>query len=120
MSKPGSPTLGSLRANRPEAQSAIESITTDDIGDAAEALRAVEIEAAREGFVADSSGTVEWTGPPPVEEEYVISVNLGELSIDELRALAKMLRIPNGIETSDQEELMALICTYAEPAPKPR
>jgi hypothetical protein len=120
MSKPGSPTLGSLRANRPEARFASESITTDEISDAAEALRSVEIEAAREDFEADTSDTVEWTGPPPVEDEYVIPVNLEELSIDELRAVASMLRVPDYVTITDQEELMAIIRTYAEPAPKPR
>lgn len=119
MSKPGSPTLGSLRANRPEARSAAEPVTTEEISDAAEALREVEIEAAREDFQADS-GTVQWSGPPPVEEEYVIPVNLDELSIDELRAVAGMLRIPNYSQITDQEELIATIRTYAEPAPKPR
>jgi hypothetical protein len=125
MSKPGSPTLDSLRANRPEARPASESITSDDIRDAAEALRSVEIEAAREDFEADTSDTdtsdtVEWSGPPPVEEEFVIPVNLEELSIDELRAVAGMLRIPDYVKITDQEELMAIIRTYAEPAPKPR
>jgi hypothetical protein len=120
MSKPGSPTLGSLRANQPDATSADEMITTEEISDAAEVLREVEIEAAREDFEADTSDTVEWSGSPPVEEEYVIPVNLEELSIDELRAVAGMLRIPNYAQITDQEELMAVIRTYAEPAPKPR
>lgn len=50
MSKPGSPTLGSLRANRPEGTSYDEPITRDEISDAAEALREVEIEAARDDY----------------------------------------------------------------------
>lgn len=120
MSKPGSPTLESLRANRPEARTAAEPITTEDISDAAEALREVEIEAAREDFEADTSDTVEWSGTMHVEEEYVIPVNLDELSIDELRAVAGMLRIPDYATITDQEELMAIVRTYADPAPKPR
>jgi hypothetical protein len=55
-----------------------------------------------------------------VEEEYVIPVNLEELSIDELRAVAGMLKIPDYATITDQEELTAIIRTYAEPAPKPR
>ena len=120
MSKPGSPTLGSLRANRPEAPPAAEPITTEDISDAAEALREVEMEAAREDFKAESADTVEWAGSPPVEQEYVIPVNLEELSIDELRAVAGMLRIPNYAQITDQDELTDIIRSYAEPAPKPR
>ena len=117
MSKPGSPSLGSLRANRPEAPRATEPITTEEISDAAEALREVEIAAVREDFEADTSDTVEWTtGTALVEEEYVIPVNLEELSIDELRTVAGMLRIPNYAQITDQEELMATIRTYADPA----
>jgi hypothetical protein len=120
MSKPGSPTLGSLRANGPEAPAVAEPVTTEQISDAAEALREVEIEAAREDFEADTSDTVEWTGPIVVDEEYVIPVNLEELSIDELRAVAGMLRIPDYAKVTDQEELMSIIRTYADPVPKPR
>lgn len=124
MAQPGSPTLESLRANH--GQPADEPIRTEDISDAAEALREVEIEAALENAEVesaetfDNSDTVEWTTSKPVEEEYVIPVNLDELSIDELRAVAGMLRIPNYAQITDQEELCAIIRTYADPAPKPR
>jgi hypothetical protein len=117
MSKPGSPTLGSLRANRPEAKSDDQPIHTDEISDAAEALREVEIQAAREDFDFSNDDTVTWS-MPPVEQEYVIPVNLEELSIDELRAVAGMLRIPNYGQITDQEELVSLIREYAVPAPR--
>ncbi len=121
MSKPGSPTLGSLRGNRPEEKTQDEPITSEDISDAAEALREVEIQAAREDAEADSTetnntDTIEWHGSSPVQEEYVIPVNLEELSIDELRAVAGMLRIPDYAQITDQEELIAIIRIYAEPA----
>lgn len=117
MSKPGSPTLGSLRANRPEATTDEQPVHSDDISDAAEALREVEIQAAREEFDFSTDDTVTWT-MPPVEQEYVIPVNLEELSIDELRAVAGMLRIPNYGQITDQEELVSLIREYAVPAPR--
>jgi hypothetical protein len=125
MSKPGSPTLGSLRANRPEGKHQDQPITSDDISDAAEALREVEIQAAREDAEAESTeaantDTVEWHGSSPVEEEYMIPVNLEELSIDELRAVAGMLRISDYAQITDQEELIALIRTYAKPTSKPK
>jgi hypothetical protein len=127
MSKPGSPTLGSLRANRPDGgRDHEESITSDEISDAAEALREVEIEAARDetdisiadNSIADNTDTVEWSNANAVEQEFVIPVNLEELSIDELRAVAGMLRIPNYPEITDQEELVAQIREYAEPVPR--
>jgi hypothetical protein len=120
MSKPGSPTLGSLRANGPEPEVNDGPITTEEISDAAEVLREVEMEAAREDYEAEAVDTLGWNSTAPVEEEYVIPVNLEELSIDELRAVAGMLRIPNYAQITDQEELTAIIRTYAEPAPKPR
>jgi hypothetical protein len=116
MSKPGSPTLGSLRANRPEAKPSQESITSDEISDAAEALREVEIEAAREDFVPDPEETAVWN--QQTSAQYIIPVNLDALSIDELRAVAGMLQVPNYAQITDQEELLAIIRTYAEPAPK--
>lgn len=131
MSKPGSPTLGTLRANHPEAKAVDHPITSEEISDAAEALREVEIEAAREDFDPDvlasnndlanpsEVDTVIWHGTKP-DNEYVIPVNLEELSIDELRAVAGMLRIPDYGQITDQEELIAVIRTYAQPAPKPR
>lgn len=118
MSKPGSPTLGSLRANRPEGKPHEEPITSDEISDAAEALREVEIEAAREDAEAANADTAEWKDGKALEEEVVIPVNLEELSIDELRAVAGMLRIPNYAQITDQEELIATIRTYAEPVPR--
>jgi hypothetical protein len=125
MLKPGSPTLGSLRANRPDGESHAETITNDEISDAAEALREVEIEAARgdetialKDLDISNTDTVEWSGSMPVEEEYVIPMDLEELSIDELRAVAGILRIPNYVQITDQEELVALIRTYAEPMPR--
>ncbi len=121
MSKPGSSTLGSLRANHPEVEPYDAPITSDDISDAAEALREVEIEAAREDAEAANADTVEWSCVSPVEEEVVIPVNLEELSIDELRAVAGMLRIPNYGQITDQEELIATIQMYVEPkSRKPR
>jgi hypothetical protein len=118
MSKPGSPTLGSLRANRPEATVDDQPINADDISDAAEALREVEIQAAREDFDFSNDDTVTWSAHAPVQDEYVIPVNLEELSIDELRAVAGMLRIPNYGQITDQEELVSLIREYAVPAPR--
>ncbi len=115
MSKPGSPTLGSLRANRPEGKPHEESITSDQISDAAEALREVEIEAAREDAEVANADTIEWKNADDAVEEVVIPVNLEELSIDELRAVAGMLRIPNYGQITDQEELIAIIEMYAEP-----
>lgn len=119
MSKPGSSTMGSLRANGPDGgQNHDASITSDEISDAAEALREVEMEAARDYddiLLADNTDTVEWTTPKAVEQEFVIPVNLEELSIDELRAVAGMLRIPNYPEITDQEELVSQIREYAEP-----
>lgn len=114
MSKPGSSTVGSLRANRPEKNSDGDSITSDDICDAAEALRSVEIEAARDNYDAevDTAETVVWSAD---SNDLVIPVNLEELSIDELRAVAGMLQIPNYSQITDQEELLATIRTYAEP-----
>jgi hypothetical protein len=117
MSKPGSPTLGSLRANRPEGKVDDQPIPSDEISDAAEALREVEIQAAREEFDFSNDETVTWTVPAPVKE-YVIPVNLEELSIDELRAVAGMLRIANYGQITDQEELVTLIREYAVPAPR--
>jgi hypothetical protein len=117
MSKPGSPTLGSLRANRPEGKVDDQPIHTDDISDAAEALREVEIQAAREDFDFSTDETVTWT-TPAVAQEYVIPVNLEELSIDELRAVAGMLKIANYGQITDQEELVSLIREYAVPAPR--
>ena len=132
MSKPGSSTMGSLRANGPDGgQNHEASITSDEISDAAEALREVEMEAARDydpillaensiidNSIADNTDTVEWPNTQAVEQEFVIPVNLEELSIDELRAVAGMLRIPNYPEITDQEELVAQIREYAEPAPR--
>ncbi len=127
MSKPGSSTLGSLRANGPDGgKNHEESITSDEISDAAEALREVEMEACRDYdsiLLADNTDTVEWpntTAPniQEVEQEFVIPVNLEELSIDELRAVAGMLRIPNYPEITDQAELVSLIREYAEPVPR--
>ncbi len=122
MSKPGSSTLGSLRANQPDGGNYHEeTITSDEISDAAEALREVEMEAARDYdsiLLADNSDTVEWPNTKPVEQEFVIPVNLEELSIDELRAVAGMLRIPNYPEITDQAELVSLIREYAEPVPR--
>jgi hypothetical protein len=116
MSKPGSPTLGSLRANRPDGgQQHEETVTSDEISDAAEALREVEIEAARDDTDFSNTDTVEWPNTNSVEQEFVIPVNLDELSIDELRAVAGMLRIPNYPEITDQEELVSQIREYAEP-----
>lgn len=117
MANPLSPTFDSLQANGPEGEQT-DSITVEEISDAAEALREVEMEAARGDFAGDTSA--EWNSAPPMEEEYVIPVNLGELSIDELRAVAGMLQIPNYAQITDQEELMAIVRTYAQPAPKPR
>jgi hypothetical protein len=122
MSKPGSPTLGSLRANHPDGGLHHEEpITSDEISDAAEALREVEIEAARDYNdipLADNTDTVEWPNTQAVEQEFVIPVNLEELSIDELRAVAGMLQIPNYAQITDQEELVAQIREYAEPVPR--
>ena len=127
MSKPGSSTMGSLRANGPDGgQNHDASITSDEISDAAEALREVEMEAARDyddipladNSIVDNTDTVEWPNTQAVEQEFVIPVNLEELSIDELRAVAGMLRIPNYPEITDQEELVAQIREYAEPVPR--
>ncbi|MDZ4655947.1 MAG: hypothetical protein SH868_00065 [Bythopirellula sp.] len=115
MSKPGSPTLGSLRANCPEGQSHEVPITSEEICDAAEALREVEIEAAREDAEAANADTVEWKAESAVEEEVVIPVHLDELSIDELRAIAGMLQIPNYGQITDQDELVAMIEMYVGP-----
>ena len=111
MSKPGNSTLGSLRANRPEARSYDDPITSDDISDAAEALREVEIEAAREDAEAANADTIAWS-VGSLSEEALIPVNLDELSIDELRAVAGMLQIPNYGQITDQEELIATIEMY--------
>ena len=126
MSKPGSSTLGSLRANRPDGGQDHEApITSDEISDAAEALREVEMEAARDydipladNSIVDNTDTVEWPNTQAVEQEFVIPVNLEELSIDELRAVAGMLQIPNYAQITDQEELVAQIREYAEPVPR--
>lgn len=118
--KPGSPTLGSLRANRPDGSQSDMAITADDISDAAEALRAVEIEAVRDDEEANAD-TVQWNTGHIEDEEIVIPVNLEGLSIDELRAVAGMLQIPNYAQITDQDELIDTIKMYVEPkAPKPR
>lgn len=117
MANPLSPPFGSLHANIPEGEQT-DTITVEEISDAAEALREVEMEAARGDFQSDMRA--EWNSSPVEEEQYVIPVNLDELSIDELRAVAGMLQIPNYAQITDQEELMAIVRSYARPAPKPR
>lgn len=115
MSRPASSALGSLRANHPESENSSEPITSAEISDAAEALREVEIEAARDYATVANADTVVWNNGSVGEEDTVLSVNLEELSIDELRALAGMLQIPNYGQITDQEELIATIQMYVGP-----
>src|SRR5690606_23364222 len=85
MSNPLSPPFHSLHANGPEAEET-GSITVEEISDAAEALREVEMEAARGELPTDTRA--ERNSSAPVEEEFMIQANLRELSIDELVGVA--------------------------------
>lgn len=65
----------------------------DALDEAAEALRAADVESAREEFDLSS----------------VKSAHLDQMSIDELRVLARQLDVPDRSTITEQDELIAAI-----------